>query len=193
MISKTLSRLALASLLPLSLAGCGGSSTGASSFEDLRDDGLALIARYDDADLTPVNRMPSSGSARYEGVAAFAEGEEIALDASNATVLSQVELTADFRTGRVSGGFDNFRSYYDGTTISGSIPISNGRIEDNIFTADAAGTLTSNGERGTVDAVLGGGFVNNDHGAVAGYVEGDFTDNRSGDSTFISGIFGAER
>ncbi len=187
------SRLALATLLPLSLAACGGGGSDALSFDDLRDDGLALIARYDDADLTPVNRMPTSGSARYEGVAAFAEGEEIELDASNATVLSEVSLIADFRTGAVTGGFDNFRSYFDGTEIRGSIPISNGQIEDNVFVADAAGTLTSNGERGTVDAVMGGAFVNDDHGAVAGYIEGDITHNQSGEDMFISGIFGAER
>lgn len=70
--------------------------------------------------------MPTSGTGTYNGVAGFVAGDGHAAPAmSDATLVAQAELTADFGARNISGELTNFRNDKN-QEIEGSIRIENG-------------------------------------------------------------------
>lgn len=125
------------------LTACGGSSTGSSSFETIASEGQALIAQYGAAPTTDVANMPTTGTATYEGAAAYSTQYSSAVAISqNATTVSDVTLTADFANSTVTGTADNFHTVSTpNVTLSGSLSL-NGNITGNTFNTNLNGTVT---------------------------------------------------
>ncbi len=111
--------------------------------------------------------LPVSGSATFEGAAAFATETEISdaiadidngdpdsddippreyIILANPSMASDVTMTADFGTGSIEGRFDNFEGAA-GVEIDGSLAITNGEInrDRGEFQADVGGTLIVDG------------------------------------------------
>lgn len=144
------------------LSACGGSGGGGSDnpATDYRGDAARadrLVAETTGLGQTAAAAMPTRGRAEYDGVVGMAFGGAPHSLAS-AEMLGEVDLTANFGTGRISGEFDDFNTA-SGQEMQGELRLSNGRISGAGFTADIAGNLT-----GTTNAP----------GAVSGAIDGDF-------------------
>mgnify|MGYP002714179261 CR=1 FL=1 len=187
-MTKTILSLASLPVLAL-LAACssGGSNGGGSaSFNDMARDANALLAKYDDAEPTPILNMPENGSATYRGVAAYSDVADMDYIAENAEIMSDVELNASFASGSLTGELSNFRAF-NNDRIAGTVKVQNGSIDGNEIYGDLAGDLSYQGERASVDGVIAGMFVGRDAQAIAGAIGADV----GGEE--IYGMFGAER
>ena len=125
------------------LTACGGSSTGSNSFETLASEGRSLIAQYGTAPTTDIANIPTTGTATYEGVAAYSTQYSSPVDISQyATTVSDVTLTADFANSTVTGTADNFHTVSTpNVTLNGSLALS-GNITGNTFSTNLNGTVT---------------------------------------------------
>ena len=171
------------------LAGCGGSGTTSSgpastAFEELFLQGEALDSRL--ALLEATETMPTTGTARYRGVAAFGDTRDEAAISSAPLALSAVTLTADFADSRVSGSLEDFRT--GGGGVSGRMTLRDGSIVDNGFHAGLDGAVDLGGGLTLEGQAMSGLFLGAGAAAVAGILEG--TDGSGGE---VFGVFGAER
>lgn len=176
----------------LSLAACGGSSTGGSAFSSTQgavDVFDALIDKSDRLDLTPVENIPTSGSASYEGVFSLARIVERFPDDPDPDIadalVGEVELDIDFQSNTVSGNANNF--FGANGSVSGALTISEGEIFRDatgaLFGADVAGQLPINGAQRDI----AGGIVGTFGGNQSQLVEGIFF----GEADGIYPLFGA--
>jgi hypothetical protein len=183
-LALTIGRAVLFSLLPLTLAACGSSSSTdptvppvtppptRASFSELSTLASTLFEQQDPLSLTPVASIPLSGTATYSGAAAYKSTDDVddsleypdyqraILD--NPAWVSEVKLTADFASDKVAGKFSNFQSAVSGP-LDGAINFDNAGI-----LRDSAGDFAQFDGRvsGSVDSV---GVV----GSVFGEFVGD--------------------
>jgi hypothetical protein len=209
MISKAALRASAAILLTVALAACGGGSGGSSGGSGGSGggsggggtggggggsgggDGSAVafsqrLAEFDAlADeifgLGSPERRPA-GTASYEGNMALTmrEGTRI-----RSELLGDLELVANFDTGRIRGEATNFVGYngtvrdadpsrLDGRAYAttGSLDVT-ANMDGNTFTGRSSGRLTQpNGARGDFNLNVGGGFRGTDASHVAGIADG---------------------
>jgi hypothetical protein len=188
MLNKTvLSSMAIVSLL----SACSGGSGSSQSFDQLATKGQNIIEKYQDADLTPEAAMPTSGTATYNGVAAFSDVPDAEYIAENAEAVAALRLEANFGNNTISGKMDNFVDY-DNERADGSVQITNGSISGNTFNANLNGSLTVDGDTASVTGDMAGGFVGANANAVAGVLQADLSAGGQTGAT-LYGIFGAER
>lgn len=155
-------------LVALLLSGCGGSSSGPGSYEELLDTNQALSERLDPDKLTDV--MPTVGTATYSGATAFAtgEGRTAAYILYNADLVSDLELLADFEANKITGSMTGFKSR-DGRPVTGTVDLTNGGIAGNQLAAELSGTLLIDGTPvNFADGTMTGGFFEPDAGIVGG-------------------------
>lgn len=169
----------------LTVAACGGSSSGSigSSDGDLpaRYDGLeGFVAAAESDSLDEASGAMMSGSATMSGAIGIGDiGEEETLE-----LLGDLSLTADFTGGTVTGTADNFALYDQDTqavetAISGSLAIG-GTIAGTSLTGEANGTL-SDDEAHIVELDMAGTFYDYEgdlavYGDVSGTIDGEAHD-----------------
>lgn len=159
---KTLSTFALL-VTAIALAACGGGSGGSGgdpiasgsrpSFAQLTDRGEYLADRLTNMSATPIDSMPTSGTASYLGVAGFVPED------AGSELLAVADMTADFENSTFAGTFTDFRDE-ENARVQGRINIRNGTITDNEVSADLRGNLVMGGQdervTGTMVSVFGG-------------------------------------
>lgn len=185
----------------LTLAACGGSSSGGNTIIDT--DGVDVpvlppvdtdafttvggalaeleffVEKSENLILTPIADIPTSGSATYDGVFSLGRIEErFPGDPDPDLVdplIGEVELDVDFQRNTLSGNADNF--FDDTRSVSGSLTISDGEIERSVdgvlFVADVVGELPINGAQRDVEGALIGGFGGNDAETIVSLFVGD--------------------
>lgn len=140
----------------------------------LTDEYFRLGEELDALEPTPVEDMPTSGTATYDGIARTQLSLEPDSEAVSYSVFlqSQVRMTADFGSGQISGDMTNFNTF--GNSVRGSLDIENGVISGNTFAADVNGIR----EQGDLEfyAREAGEFVNYGSGdvSVSGAMDGGF-------------------
>lgn len=142
------------------LTACGGGGGDDNPVADYSSDATRadrLSAETASQAQTAAASMPSTGRAEYDGVVGMAFGG-VPASLASAEMLGEVDLTANFATGRVTGEFDDFNTAA-GQELHGELRVTNGQITQNGFSADIAGNLTGPGTA---------------PGAVTGAVTGDF-------------------
>lgn len=156
----------------LSLAACGGSSTGGdaafTTTQGALDELEFFIDKSDRLDVTPFGNVPVTGSASYEGVFGVARFVERFPGDTNPNVedplIGEVTLDVDFQANTLSGSADNF---FDGvSSVSGNLAIFDGELfRDNsegvVFGADVDGRLPIAGAQRDIEGILIGGFNGN--------------------------------
>jgi hypothetical protein len=194
MLNKSLSLMGAVSM-SLALSACGGSSLGA--FDQKLERGNALVAKYAETERTPTEAMPTTGSATYEGVAAYSSVEPDSEEAliANPEYLSNVRLTATFTDdgGSIDGDLSDFITA-ENEVVDGGVHVTNGTISGTNFSADLSGNLALGGTTGVVDGGMSGSFFGDDAEAVHGYMGGTITDSTD-DSSYspFYAVFGAEK
>ena len=125
------------------LAACGGSSTGSNSFETIASEGRSFIAQYGTAATTDPANMPTTGTATYNGTAAYSTEYSSAVDIIQlGTTVSDVTLTADFANSTVTGTVDNFHTISTpNVVLNGSLSL-DGNITGSTFSTNLNGTIT---------------------------------------------------
>lgn len=171
------------------LAACGGGSSGTSNVQTLGNQGIALLNKYQNASVTPVQNMPT-GTFNYSGVAAYSAFSSTNPNTilSNAVALSNINLNANFSNNTISGSLTNFVDSQN-YTASGSVPLS-GTISGNGFTASGSAILVSSFDNSNVFTsanITQGQFIGNQAQAAHGIMSATYG-NISG-----SGYFLAER
>ena len=200
-------KIAIPALACVTLTACGGSSTGVSSFDTIATKGQQLIADYGTEAVTDVGSMPVSGSATYNGAAAYSSQFSNAADISiNATTVSDISLSANFAASTITGVADNFH-----TRVSPNISLDGqlnlvGTITGNTFSTNLNGTVTEtiSGMTGDAAALNGlslpvvysgnttGEFVGSNAGALRGVGTGIGATSYEGQalSITVNAIFG---
>ena len=199
---STVGSASLTLIVATSLAGCDGGTR--QSFDELATQGTALAAGLP-ADQTPGIDMPTTGTATYNGIAAFGADPVANID-NSVEILSTVEVIADFDAPMdqsITGRFDNFRENpanlgeNDQGVITGSLEIRSDvvpgdGINGNDFIAVAQGELQNGLETSTIEMDMFGSFYGVDASHVAGTMVGDFTDEDNNTSDYF-GAFVAEK
>ncbi len=165
------------------LAGCvagGGVENPAAEYlsDSIRAD--RLTAETTGLVRTAAASMPTTGRAEYEGVVGMAFGAA-PTDIATAQMLGEVDLTANFANGEISGEFDDFNTA-TGHELDGRLQVSKGIITGSGFTADIAGNLTagSTSTPGTVPGAVSGSVSGEFLGTNAGAIEGTGTATSTG-------------
>lgn len=159
-------------LLFVTLAACGGGggSDGAESLRDYGSDSARAAQLVDSTarlTQTAAAAMPTTGSAEYDGIVGMAFGGQPA-SLAKADLLGEVDLRANFATGRVTGELDDFHTA-DGRELEGELRLGNGRIRGSEFDADLDGRLTGGGNApGAVSGRLDGRFLGAGADALSG-------------------------
>lgn len=181
--------LLAASCTVLLLAACGGSSSDNDdkrpSFEQLASRGNALEARLGALEETTV--MPTTGSATYNGVAAFDMGRDGTDD-----MLSELALQANFADSTVGGKFSNFVTS-DGSQMEGELNVANSVMNQQAFDAPVTGTLHDGAESSTFDGTMNGVFLGANADAVSGTMNGSVEGTLANGATEFDGNFVAEK
>lgn len=157
------------------VAGCGGS--GGSGTGVAAGDGSVSVTHEEQrraldaralrlADLDVTASLPPSGSATYAGEM----GATAVFGGAPVTVTADVELTARFGAGTITGSFARASSA-DGT-VSGGGTFGTGTVGAAGIDAPVAGTLVRSGVAHEVDGTLRGAFLGPGAEAVTGAVEG---------------------
>lgn len=166
----------LASLVGLTACGGGGDgvvnggdfTTAPVTFSSLATTGTSLVNQFDQLDITPIRNMPTSGTSRFDGVGAYSASETTFEGVvENPDTLSKVSFDANFAGSTIQGRAYDFRSA-DGGTVTGSLNITNGVIDDNAFTADIEGRLNNRGVPVTYTGDVVGAFGGSKANALAG-------------------------
>ena len=176
------------------LSACGGSSSpDPLSFDDFVDEGVAIANLIEGSDIqeTAPGALPTTGSARYVGVAGTTLSD-------SSEVAGRFTLDADFADNSVSGALSDIVDQ-DSNPLEGSLTFADGDIDRTsnpgfaVYEADMAGSLTNIAdEEFIVDAELIGTFGGENAEFVAGVFAGTAT---SGDNVleFDDGEFLGER
>ncbi len=186
------------------LAGCSDGNGGSepppsvtdAGYDVAFDEAVALFDEATAAGLTPLDALPTSGSATYDGVMYLDTGfVEPGPDGDN-ELLGDLRIGIDFGnprdavTGRVTDFVDE-----DDQRYAGTLTLSNGDLaprEDPVLIADMDGTLTApDGTDYAIEADLGADFFGEDHEFVVGGVGGEACG--GGSCTDLEGGFTAER
>lgn len=170
------------------VASTSGSVEGsAPNFEQMASDGRAMLQNLENTDETPVAAMPTTGTATYNGVAAFGDSADPEYLAENADILGRLQMEANFASETISGQIDNIRHINDPEQpAAGSVQISNGTIDNNAFTADMSGHLIVENEEIVVTGEMAGDFLGDDAEVLAGEMEAQLAENG-----FVETIYGA--
>lgn len=152
-------------------AACGGGGGGGEtksqpSFAEMAGTTEGLITRMNQRSATPVRSMPTTGSASYTGIAAFAPTFYDDID-----TLAEARLNANFANSTITGDLTNFRDY-ENNVLAGSVAIQNGVISENQFSADLRGNLSSGGTSVHLDAEMEGGFLGPNADMMVAAIEG---------------------
>lgn len=135
--------------------------------------------------------MPTSGTGTYRGVAGFVAGDGFARPAmSEATLVAQAELTADFGARNISGELTNFRDDQN-QRIEGSMQIRNGTGlpgANTYHNADVMGSLNLDGTPSQVNGRMDTQFIGSD----AELLRGNFRNLTIGGENYRGGLV-AER
>lgn len=213
----TIGRAVLVSLLPLTLAACGSSSSTdptvppvappptRASFSELSTLASTLFEQQDPLPLTPVASVPLSGTATYSGAAAYKLAEDVddTLDypdyqraiLDNPEWVSEVKLTADFASDTVAGKLSNFQSAVSGP-LNGEVNFDNVGIYNVVdefddfveFVGPVSGSVDSANVFGSID----GQFVGDSAEYILGRIDVDLygTDLAA---TSVNGVFTAKQ
>lgn len=154
-----------------------------ASFAQMYAHGSRLVAKYDNPSIkeTPASQMPKNATATYKGVAGF--GSDIYSDAD---VVANVQVNANFANNTVSGQFDNFRTVAN-QSLPGKVAMASTAISENVYKSTLSGSLNVDGTSYAVTGQAVGTFVGDQATATAGLVEG-----KLGPQEFI-GVYAAER
>lgn len=153
------------------LAACGGGSGGGDNpvaeYATDSDRAARLVAETSASNPTGVAGMPTRGRAEYDGIVGMAFGGQPA-SLSEAAMIGEVDMNADFATNRITGELDDFNTR-SGKEIRGELRMTNGRINGSGFSGDIAGRLTG-GPRspGNVSGNISGDFLGEDAASIAG-------------------------
>ena len=190
------------------LSACGGTGTTGPTYQELASEFVALAndAPTETSDFFVASNLPTSGGQTYDGVFSILLSEEASGGPVQVQVLGDMTMTANFGTGAIGGGVDNF-SDNSGDTFSGSVNFTGGSIDrgaaqanDSIF-ANADGTIVSanTGAAIDVDGFVSGAFAGDQYEYVIGGFIGtlgsglnELEINFSGDADG-SGVFLGER
>ena len=172
------------------LSGCGGGSDPidyAQEYANLVGEAQVLLADFEDARVTELTSMPSSGSFTYRGVAGFrSDTNDYDYILSNPKIVGDAEFNVNFETGSISGTIDNFVNN-EGLAASGRVSISTGVVSGNSFSASITGALQSGDEAGAAVASMYGEFIDENARGMLGIIEGTVADDS------IWGVVGAAR
>jgi hypothetical protein len=212
----TVGRAVIFSLLPLTLAACGSSSSTdptvppvtppptRASFSELSTLASKLFDEQDPLPVTPVANMPVSGTATYSGAAAYKSSADVddtlnypdyqraILD--NPAWVSDVKLTANFASDTVAGKFSNFQSAVSGP-LGGEINFDNAGIRRDgsgdyaDFEGPVSGIVDSVGVVGSVF----GEFVGDSAEYILGRIDADLDGANTLGATSVNGVFTAKQ
>jgi hypothetical protein len=174
-VNNIIKLVCLTSLLGLTACGGGDGVINGSdftmapvTFSSLATTGTTLANQVDRLDITPIRNMPTSGTARFDGVGAYSASESTFEGViENPDTLSKVSFDANFAKSTIQGRAYDFKSA-DGGAVTGSLNISNGVIDDNTFTADIGGRLNNRGVPVTYNGDVAGAFAGSKANALAG-------------------------
>ena len=171
----------------LILGGCGSSGSDSVSYGELQERAAALEAEFggtefDDIEATPLENIPTTGSASYTGLAVVVQQDDTILDNDNAIFLAvgNAEVTAEFGDlAAVTGTADSFFQSDDpnangvtsvgGTAIDGALSFSLDQSSpaDIILLGEVTGALTPlEGDDIDVDNPVIGAFINTDASGI---------------------------
>lgn len=164
-------------------AAAASAPSNNASFAQMYTHGERLIAKYDTPSTAPTrpDQMPKNATATYKGVAGFAGDVD-----SDAEVMANVQVNANFANSTVNGRFDNFRTV-DNQALPGTVSMATTAISDNIYKSNINGSLNVDGTAYAVTGQAVGAFANDGATATTGVVEG-----KLGAADFI-GVYIAER
>ena len=202
MNSSKLKLSILSPLVALSLGACvdqddfddfgGGSANYGDQFSE--GERLELVAR--NAEPTPSDQMPTSGTAQYQGIAQFGDNQGDIQNPNGPRFNSKMTLTADFGNETVGGRLYDFEASerMEASDVSGELAITDGTIQsvngDAGFSAKVGGTLSGAGESFTVSGTAEGGF-GDDASVLSGKMV--LTDDGEGGDQPTYGQFSTER
>jgi hypothetical protein len=156
------------------LTGSNGSSGGgtnvsneaAREFTSDLSDARRLLDIHDGLAPTAPDMLPG-GRAYFDGQVAMVFGNAPATFEA-ADLLGDVDLEADFASGRIIGWLDDFNTR-DGQRIRGDLDLRNGQIAGNAFTADFDGRLSgAPAAPGNVSGAIEGTFLGAGASGVSG-------------------------
>lgn len=183
-------KFALAAAAALTLAACGGSSSGNgvpgfASFDDGVDRYGALLDAILENEPTSPSDIPTSGDASYLGVIGLNP-----INDQSDVVIGGVNVKVDFDAGELSGNAGNFRAA-DNTPRQGSLRLEDGQLRRSgdvvVATMDIRGSVELQGELRGVNADGSAIFVGDD----ATYLGGSIFGTMRGDSNIRPRIEGA--
>lgn len=142
----------------LVLAGCGSSSSSSNlSFSELEATGNNLLARTEPEffeNYTPLNQLPRSGSADYEGIVTIADPN---FAISSPALVGQGSGSLNFRSETFAGSASNFFTTDSEQRLAGALDLS-GELDrtvdlesDYSIVGDMTGTLSGPGGDIVVD------------------------------------------
>jgi len=182
------------------VAGCSDGSGDGSAFESLGDDYENLVDDIEGEDYTDPASLPTTGTARYEGVVGLDFESVDSGDLEAFDMAGDIELTVNFAgsgdpiTGRAGNFVTSDDEAVDGALIIDDGVIDRGANPDDSFTytADMDGVLTTeDGTNWDVDTYLLGDFSGEEHEHALGYVGG--TGCTAAGCGLVDGGFVAER
>lgn len=158
---------AMLGLFALAACSSGGSSSSPSYTQLMSSQAAFLDGYLDDRsfndDLTPVSRMPRSGTASYQGTGSVTLGRSYAAGAPQ--VAGQANLNADFSNSEISGRVTDFKAAPGHRTTGGNIRV-DGQIIENVMIGSARGNVNVDGRtHGMSDSAIGV-FLERDASAV---------------------------
>ncbi len=159
------------------------------SFAQLDTIETALVDVIDMAGVTPVDNIPDTGLATYNGTMTF-----LLLDGSEDGVIGQAEMNVNFGSTLITGGADNF---YDlnGNATAGAVTIDDAVVVTmlgNFIAGDVNGAITFGAGEMEIETGLAGNFSGNNAEYVSGVMSGNAT-LAGNDPILVQGaIFAAE-
>ncbi len=159
---------ALVALSALTACGGGGSSSDpapAPTQAESLTRAKTLTTEYAQTAATVATAMPVTGQASYAGAAVFGKGTDMDALLQAPTMSGDMALNADFATGAVTGGIDNFRDATN-APVSGEMTVSGGQIAGAVLGGDLTGTVGGK----DVNAQMSGSFLGADAEAVRGVI-----------------------
>lgn len=157
----------LFSVLAACGSGGGDDDNPLAEYTQDSDRAVALVAETSMMRETDPSRMPTQGRADYDGVVGMAFGGQPA-SLSEARMIGDLDMTADFTNNRISGEMDDFNTR-GGREIQGELRMTNGRISGSGFDSDISGRLTGGGRSpGNVSGNISGDFLGRNADAISG-------------------------
>lgn len=214
----TIARSLSLMLVAANLTACssGGDSDDPMVPDSARFTELAAEANdlHDEHWFSTAESLPVSGSATFEGAAAYATQSEIDANEyddlpppnylavlADPSMVSEVTMTADFENRTIEGRMHDFEGA-GGVEIDGELVVTNGQIYDNQggFEADINGTLNADGVETTYsdgsNLGVSGHFSDDDDGQSVDAVFGEIVTvgtSATGEEENLHGVFTAER